>query len=249
MNDTKLKQTAFSFESAPEMGRDDFMVSNCNREAFSIVDSWPNWVANGLVVYGPKGSGKTHLAHLWAEKVNLLSAKPTKILFYDSCRVNMKNLERICDSGNAIVLENLNENVDEEALFHLFNHFSLNKKYMLWTAQKSPARTEFSLKDFQSRINMLPAVEIKEPDDIMLRALVVKLFDDRQLMISPDILEYIVNNTERSFAYVENLVKEIDELSLAYKTTVNYKVIKEALQNLNSAENSEPDLFFDYERP
>lgn len=249
MNDTKLKQTAFSFESAPEMGRDDFMVSNCNREAFSIVDSWPNWVANGLVVYGPKGSGKTHLAHLWAEKVNSLSAKPTKILFYDSCRVNMKNLERICDSGNAIVLENLNENVDEEALFHLFNHFSLNKKYMLWTAQKSPARTEFSLKDFQSRINMLPAVEIKEPDDIMLRALVVKLFDDRQLMISPDILEYIVNNTERSFAYVENLVKEIDELSLAYKTTVNYKVIKEALQNLNSAENSEPDLFFDYERP
>ena len=249
MSSNGLKQTAFSFDSAPEMGRDDFMISNCNKEAFAAVDAWPNWVSDGLVLYGPKGSGKTHLAHLFKEKINAAHTKPARISFYECSQINMHNLERICESADVIIMENLNEKVNQEALFHLFNHFSLNKKYMLWTAQISPARMNFSLKDFQSRIDMLPAIEIKEPDDVMLRALIVKLFNDRQLMISPDILEYIVANTERSFAYVESLVKEIDEISLAYKTTVNYKVVREALQHLNNAKDLEPDLFCDYERP
>ena len=245
MIDNKGKQTTFSFGIKTEMSRNDFMVSDCNKEALSWIDLWPQWNKNGLVIYGPKGCGKTHLAHLFAEKINFYIEKPQKIPFYDCKRINMKNVEKICSSCDVIVLENLSENINQEALFHLFNHFCENGKYMLWTSLIAPARLNLSLKDLQSRLNMLPAVEIKEPDDIMLRALVVKLFNDRQLRISPEILEYIVTNTQRSFSYVENLVKEIDEISLAYKSTVNYKVVKAALENLNNAdENNEPDLFF-----
>lgn len=248
MSDIKPRQTAFSFGTEPEMSRNDFMVSNCNREAFFVIESWPNWVANGAVLYGPKGCGKTHLAHLFSEKINQMSLKPFKIPFYECKQVNMKNVGRICSSSDIIIMENLNNQVNQEALFHLFNHFNEEGKYMLWTAEIPPARMSFSLKDFGSRINMLPAIEIKEPDDMMLRALVVKLFNDRQMTINPDILEYIINNTERSFAYVESLVREIDEISLAYKTAVNYKVVKEALENLSNADEREPDLFFNYER-
>ena len=78
---------------------------------------------------------------------------------------------------------------------------------MLWTAETAPSRMFFPLKDLQSRLNMLPSVEIKEPDDLMLQTLVVKLFNDRQILISPDVLTYIVNNAPRSFEYIEKLVE------------------------------------------
>lgn len=239
----EIKQTAFSFTAETKMSSDDFMVSDCNVEAFRMIDLWPDWDGNGLVIYGPKGCGKTHLAHLFSEKVNSNQEKILKIPFYDCKQINMKNVERICNSSDVIILENIERDVNQEALFHLFNHFSECGKYMLWTAEIAPVRLNFSLKDLQSRLNILPAIEIKAPDDMMLRALIVKLFNDRQLLISPDILEYIISNTERSFAYVENLVREIDEISLAYKTTVNYKVVKKAIENLQNAEDREPDLF------
>lgn len=246
MKENKLKQAAFSFSTNAEMSSNDFMISDCNREAFSLIETWPDWPANGIIIYGPKGCGKTHLTHLFAEKVILSQEKTFKVPTFNCQQINLKNIERICKSTDVIVLENLSKNINQEALFHLFNNFDKGGKYMLWTSEIAPARLNFSLKDLQSRLNTLPAIAITEPDDTMLRALIIKLFDDRQLMISPEILEYIVNNTERSFAYIENLVKEIDEISLAYKSAINYKVVREALNNLNDTLKREPDLFTDF---
>lgn len=243
MSEKIFKQTAFSFSPDVQMQRQDFMVSKCNAEAYGFIDMWPEWITNGLVIYGPKGSGKTHLCHLFADKVNSEKTLPQKVPFYDCGQITLKNVERICNASEIIILENLREKVNEEALFHVFNHFNQQGRYMLWTALNAPARIPFKIKDLQSRLDMLPAIEIKEPDDIMLRALVIKLFGDRQLIISPEILEYIINNTERSFAFIEKLVQEIDEISLAYKTTINYKVVKEAIENLRNNEMREPNLF------
>ncbi len=244
MNGAQLRQTAFSFSAKKDMGKEDFMVSECNKTAFMMIDAWPNWNSFGLIIYGPKGCGKTHLAHIFSDKLCTNSKKPLRIPFYDCKQINLKNIERICNSSDAIVIENIQANTNQEALFHLFNHFQEKGKYMLLTAEIAPTRISFSLKDLQSRLCLLPVAEIKEPDDTMLRALIVKLFYDRQLIISPEILEYIINNSERSFAFIEKLVKEIDEISLAYKSTVNYKIVKLALENLNNSSYQEPDLFF-----
>ena len=244
MNTEKIKQQAFSFSAKKDMRIDDFMVSDCNKSAFMMVNSWPDWNSSGLIIYGPKGSGKTHLAHIFSDIVKSYCGKPMQIPFYDSTQIKMNNIQRICNSSQVIIVENLQANVDQEALFHLFNYYNTEGKYILWTSDTAPSRLNFGLKDLQSRLNTLPIAEIKEPDDTMLRSLVIKLFYDRQLTISPEILEYIINNTERSFAYVEDLIREIDEISLEYKMAVNYKIIKEAIKNLKHSEEQEPDLFF-----
>ena len=116
---------------------------------------------------------------------------------------------------------------------------------MLWTAETAPVRMNFPLKDLQSRLNMLPSVEIKEPDDLMLQTLIVKLFNDRQILISPDVLNYIVNNAPRSFEYIEKLVEECDNISLAYQCAVNYNVVKKSMEILAQNNNCQLDLFGD----
>jgi len=243
IEDEKLKQIPLGFKPHVYMGREDFMVAPCNKEAFQMVDSWPRWLSSGLVVYGPRGCGKSHLAHLFADKVKMFSSCPVRVSLVEACRINMRNFKRIAEENRSIVIENLSAEVNAEALFHLFNLYNVPDRYMLWTAEEAPVRMRFALKDLQSRLNMLPGVEIKKPDDLMLQALVVKLFNDRQIIISQDILEYIVNNSERSFRYIEELVDEIDNISLAFQSAVSYNVVKRAMEVLAQRDVREPDLF------
>lgn len=242
---TQPEQLPLNLNRQPEMGRNDFMVSDCNREAFTMIDLWPNWVANGLFLYGPKGCGKTHLSHLFTEKIQSTSSHPLKVSTYNAKQITMKNVNRIGEENYAVIIENVVAEANNEALFHLFNILTAKNAYMLWTAEHPAQRLKFRLPDLQSRLNMLPSIQIKEPDDIMVQMLVVKLFNDKQLNISPDILNYITGNTQRSFAYISDLVNEIDKISLAHKSSVSYKIVSEALKIVNSKQESEPDLFSD----
>src|SRR5574344_1293635 len=151
-DEEELKQIPFDFSNHAYMGREDFMVSPCNQNAFKMVDSWLEWLGQGLVIYGPKGCGKSHLSHLFADKVRIYSEKPIKVSLIDASRINMRNFKRISEENQSIVIENLNPKINEEALFHLFNLYNVSGRYMLITAEKAPARMHFSLKDLQSRL-------------------------------------------------------------------------------------------------
>ena len=138
-------------------------------------------------------------------------------------------------------MEELSEEVDNEALFHLYNHYRNEGGNILFTARQAPARTHFALPDLQSRMNIVPSVAINEPDDEMLSALILKLFTDRQIMVAPEIICYIISNMQRSFAYARKLVAEIDSISLARKRAVSIAIVKEALSVLN--DNHQGELF------
>lgn len=245
-NQDIFRQLPLEFERRNDMGRDDFMVSKCNEEAFKLIDSWPQWFGAGLFIYGPKGCGKSHLAHLFVDKVQAQSSKPSAVKIIDASAVNMRNVKRLAEENVAIVIENVKPRNNDEALFHLFNLFNVSGKYMLWTAEMPPNKMIFALKDLQTRLNMLPRAAIGEPDDLMLQMLIIKLFNDRQIIITPEILNYIVNNAPRSFAYIEALVDEIDKISLAYKSAVNYIIVRLAMENIALKDNREPDLFDDF---
>ncbi|MBQ8481303.1 MAG: hypothetical protein IJ532_02075 [Alphaproteobacteria bacterium] len=239
----KLRQLPFEFEARNYMGREDFMVSDCNIQAFEMLDTWPDWVSFGLLIYGPQGCGKSHLAHLFINKVRQNLSKPQEASIIEAAQINSRNVRRLAEENKCLVVENVHRGNNEEALFHLFNMFNEQGRYMLLTAEKAANNLHFSLPDLQTRLNSLPSIAISEPDDVMLKMLIVKLFNDRQIIIREDILTYIINNTERSFAYIRDLVKEIDEVSLAYQSAVNYNVVKKAMEQLSERKTKEPDLF------
>lgn len=243
----KLKQLPLGFETRAYMGRDDFMVSECNKEAFGLLEGWPQWLGSGAVIYGPKGCGKSHLAQMFSDKVRNSATPSPAVSIVDCNAINMRNFKKLSNENKVLIVENLQPGNHDEALFHLFNLFNVPEHWILFTAEKAPAQMKFTLKDLQTRLNMLPCAAISEPDDMMLQMLIVKLFDDRQLKITPEILQYIINNAPRSFAYIENLVAEIDKISLAYQTAVTYTVIKQAMELLAWHNRREPDLFEDFE--
>ena len=233
-------QLPLEFIPEPYMGKEDFMVAACNYEAFKLVDSWPDWPFFAICIYGPEGCGKTHLATIFAHTVSTLTHWPYKIPCIKAKDINFETLEyfNLCQ---CLIVEDLNENIDNEALFHLYNHYRNEGGYILFTSQQAPARLNFHLPDLRSRMNIVPSAAINEPDDEMLSALFLKLFTDRQITVAPEVINYMLHNTQRSFAYACKLVAEIDNISLAKKRAVSIAIVKEAINVLN--DNHQGELF------
>lgn len=239
--DLKIKQFPLKFKPRTDFGRDDFMAANCNIEALNMVEMWPDWPFFAIVLYGPEGCGKSHLAHVFAEHVAACCEPPISVQIIQSSAINSRNVERLHRDNPCLVVENLTPKVDNEALFHLFNLYQNEGGYILFTAEQAPARMYFKLPDLRSRLNAVPSIAIGEPDDTMLTALIVKLFNDRQIIISPEVLNYIIQNMQRSFSYAQKLVDEIDAVSLACKRAVSIPIVKEAMKILNT--NIQQELF------
>ncbi len=241
MNTTGQTQLPFEFYHRPCLGRDDFMTAACNFEAFRLIDSWPVWTYFAACIYGPEGCGKSHLANIFSDKVSVLEHYPYKIPLIQASDLTMKMPRRLLNTHKCLIVENLNGNINQEAMFNLYNMYRDEGGFILFTAEEAPARINFSLPDLRSRMNIIPSVEIKEPDDGLLSALLIKLFMDRQISISPEQINYILANMQRSFACARKLVAEIDNISLARKRAVSIPIIKEALSNLEN--DSQGELF------
>lgn len=237
----KLLQTAFDFSHPSYMEREDFIVAKCNEDAFKAVDSWPNWLYFALCLYGTKGCGKSHLANLFAQKVQQINPHIFRVYSIEAKTADCYLPENLFADSPALVIENLCEKIDNEAMFHLYNYYRDHGGYILFLSEEAPARLNFSLPDLQSRINAVPAIQIGQPDDEMLTMLLLKLFNDRQLKVTPEILRYAVSNMVRSFSYAQKLIDEADRISLIKKSPITVPVIKEAVELLK--DNKQADLF------
>ncbi len=231
---TDIMQLALDFPHRPSLGREDFMVAECNREAVATIDLWPAWPYFAVCIYGPSGCGKTHLANVFAQKVALATNHPYRIPFIRAEQINREMAHDLFTASPQIVIEELQQLQNQEALFHLYNTYRDLGGNILFTSEIAPARLNFSLPDLRSRMNIVPALEIKTPGDDLLMALLVKLFADRQITPQPELLTYLLNNMQRSFSYARKLVEEIDNISLARKRAVSINIAKEAIAVLNS---------------
>ena len=228
------KQYALDFPHRESLGREDFLVAACNQEAVCIVDSWPNWPFFGVCIYGPEGCGKTHLANVFATNVAKLTEHPYKVPFVRAENLDINYIRSIFAEHKCLVIENLESLKNEEALFHIYNLYRDEGGNILFTSSTAPARLNIKLPDLRSRLNIIPAVEIKAPDDDLLSALLVKLFDDRQILPSPEIINYMLANMQRSFSYARKVVEEIDNISLERKHAITLAIVKEAISALGN---------------
>lgn len=214
-------QTTLNFKHNENYDKGNFLPSRNNEVAFNWINSFPNWKGQKIsIIYGNPGCGKTHLGKIWQEKSNAIQLD------------KKSNLEEILDKyskGENIFIDDYDKlNLDDKFLYNLYN-FSKEELsgYVLITASKRPMDWDIVLADAKSRLMSLNSISIEEPDDFLLSGMLVKLFSDRQLQITPEIINYMLLRMGRSFAGTIELVKKIDNLSLEKKRNITIPLIKD----------------------
>ena len=203
------------------LGRADFIVGRANHEAIDIIDRWPSWPERGVLLVGPAGSGKSHLTAIWQEASGAAAIAASKLADGD--------VERLTAAA-AIVVEDLHAGpVDEAALFHLVNAAREAGAALLLTSRLGPTALRFRLPDLVSRLRAITMVELREPDDALLRQVLTKLFADRQLLIEPAVVDFIVMRMERSLEAANVIVDQLDADALAETRAITKRLAGEVL--------------------
>lgn len=197
------RQLVLALPHAESFAREDFLAGPSNEAALALIERWPDWPAPVMALVGPEGSGKSHLAAIWAgiSGARLLSAR----------RLRDTDLPAAFATG-ALVVEDLEpQTFDERALFHLINLAREEGASVLITARVLPTSLTVDIRDLASRLRALPVVTLDPPDDDLLRALIVKLAADRQIAVDQGLVNYLVSRIERSFAAARQAVARLDQ--------------------------------------
>ncbi|PZM16940.1 DnaA regulatory inactivator HdaA [Rhizobium tubonense] len=221
------EQLPLAFTHDTASGRDDLLVSGPLSAAVTLVDSWPNWPSPIVILTGPIGSGKSHLASIWQEHSAAAAIHP------------------VAGSGAAmaaalgpVVFEDVDRRgFDDTELFHVINSVRENGTSLMMTSRLWPMSWPVELPDLLSRLKAATVVEIGEPDEELLSQVIVKLFADRQLYIDDKLVLYVVSRMERSLNAAQTIVDRLDRLALARGTRITRTLAAEVLNELG---NSEP---------
>lgn len=206
-------------------GLADFLPSPSNRAALDAVLRWPAWPAPACLLVGPPGSGKTHLAKIWAERADAVVLQGREIW------EPAEPLRRLGDA-RACVVDEAEDLADEALLFHLYNRIVERRGSLLFTAGRPVAAWRLALPDLRSRLLTAWTVRIEPPDDQLLAALLVKQFADRQLKVDGEVVAFLVNRIERSFAAARTVVRALDRASLRARRPVTMPLARLVLEEL-----------------
>jgi chromosomal replication initiation ATPase DnaA len=233
MNDAKsadsrrksAEQLPLAFTHDPASGREDLLISDPLSAAVAIVDSWPDWPSPVVILAGPIGSGKSHLASIWKERSGAVAIHPKT------------GSGAAVDAANGpVIFEDVDrQGFDDVELFHVINSVRENGTYLLMTSRLWPMSWSVELSDLRSRLKAATVVEIGEPDEELLSQVIVKLFADRQLYIDDKLVLYIVNRMERSLNAAQTIVDRLDRLALARGTRITRGLVAEVLNELGNS--------------
>ncbi len=207
------RQLALALPHAESFAREDFLAGPSNESALALIERWPDWPHRVVALVGPEGSGKSHLAAIWA---GVAGAR-----FLSSRALGMTHLPAALATGALVVEDLIEGQLDERALFHLLNLAREDEGFVLLTARTAPTGWKTGLADVASRLRALPVVTVSPPDDALLRAVLVKLFADRQLKVDENLVAYLSTRLERSFAAARDAVETLDREALRLKRPVN----------------------------
>ena len=219
-------QLPLDFDHRASNTRDDLIVAASVEAAVELIERWPDWPSPVVVLAGPAGSGKTHLATIWSERAR---ARPVNIAQWDE--------KALADAAAGPVLaeDADRRQFDETQLFHVINTVLQNGTHLLMTARCQPALWPVKLPDLRSRLNAATMVAIGAPDDALLAQVIEKLFADRQIAIDPKVVGYMVQRMERSLEAARAIVRRMDEVALARRCKIGRSLAAEVLSEWEAA--------------
>ncbi|MEM7073856.1 MAG: DnaA/Hda family protein [Pseudomonadota bacterium] len=219
------RQLSFDLPVRTALGREDFFVSDANKNAVALIEAWQNWPDRKLALIAPEGAGKTHLVHVWADmsQAQIVSAHDLgrhdiPALGRAPCAV--EDCEGVSGSPEA-----------ERALLHLHNLALAEGQSLLLTARAAPRDWNIALPDLASRMQATPTIAITAPDDALLSAVLMKHFQDRQIFPPPDLVPYLARRMDRSFAAARDVVDRLDRLALHEQRTLTRGLARRVLDN------------------
>jgi chromosomal replication initiation ATPase DnaA len=218
------EQLPFDFDHRPSLSGDDFLVASSNREAVAWLDKWPDWPAPFLIIYGPAGCGKTHLAHVFMAKSSAIQLTPAMI--------SDKELPNLLSTSENFVMDGEGA-FDEEALFHIYNDLASRSGHMLITATAPPNDWSIKLADLASRLKAAPAVGIGMPEDDLIKAVLGKLFSDRQVRVESGVIDYVMKRMERSLNAARQFVELADKAALVEMKGITLPLARQVLDGLD----------------
>ena len=201
--------------------KEDFYVSPSNEEAFDFISSWPKWIKRIVNIFGPVGSGKSHLASILKSKTKCLEILPEDL--------NEKIISEF-KTKEALIIENFNEKISEELLFSLWNIALQDNKYFLINSIKPINSYKFKLPDLVSRIKSTLSIGIKLPSDDLISAIIAKNFSDKQIIVEEKHIDYIIKRIDRSYEKIAQFILTLDRYSLKKGSPFGLKMIKEVLK-------------------
>ena len=217
MND----QLILKFPSHQAYKKEDFYVSPSNQEAYDFINSWPRWIKKIVNIFGPSGSGKSHLASILKNKTSYLKINSNELNEKIFTRYKIKE---------ALIIENLDEKISEKLLFALWNVATQDNKYLMITSKKPIASYKFKLKDLTSRVKSSLIIGIKLPSDDLISAIIAKSFSDKQIKVEKKHIDYIIKRIDRSYEKISQFILTLDKYSLKKRKPFSLKLIKEVLK-------------------
>jgi chromosomal replication initiation ATPase DnaA len=213
--------------------REDFLVGEANELAYATLEQWPDWPDPVMLLLGPPGSGKTHLASIWAKRAHAWSVVSTDISHRPAAELL---------SSTAVLIEDVDRGLpDEAAFFHLLNIAREKKCFVLLTARTPPGDWGIKTMDLLSRLRLAPRIDLREPDDALMAGLLVKFFVERQMVVDMQVVDFIRSRIDRSVASVRDFVDALNSESLARKKRITRNLARELWK---SHPESDPGLPF-----
>lgn len=231
----KTQQFTLDLPLRAAYGREDFLIAPSNEQAVAWIDSWPDWPAPAFILYGEAASGKTHLSYVWQERSEAVRIPASDLAAGDFSSLIARNRAVIIEDVDQVI----GERESETALFHLYNMAKEEQASLFLTATQAPVNWQFVVADLKSRLCSVPSVAIFPPDDQLLKAVLVKLFHDRQIVVGDDVIAYILARMERSFKAARRLADLADRQALEEKRGVTVPLIRAVMDRMDRENQSE----------
>lgn len=215
----------------PRFDAENFLISASNEAAYALIEAWPQWPSQNLMLVGPSGSGKSHLGHIWSKRAGALILQAQHLASAD--------LTALANQP-ALLIEDVHElasEAAETALFHLINLTKITRTSLLFTSRHEIPTLELQKADLSSRLREATFVAIGEPDEALIRAVIVKLFVDRQLVVDTGVVDYISLHIERSLDAARTVVAELDAKALTLGRRITRAMVADVLKMIDVSES------------